>query len=105
MRKAIALILALAVAAGIGVALWGRLAPLAAEAFGASGITRVTKPKALVCPDVPAVTVGSITVPRGPIAGYCQAQLINAAHIMNAARAQGIGTHTQAVGVMTAMGE
>ena len=28
-----------------------------------------------------------------------------AAHIMNAARAQGIGTHTQAVGVMTAIGE
>ena len=44
-------------------------------------------------------------VPAGPVAGYCQDRLINAAHIINAARAQGIGTRTQAIGVMTAMGE
>lgn len=57
------------------------------------------------CPKNPRVVVGQITVPSGPIAGFCQAELVNAAHIMNAARALGIGTHTQAVGVMTAIGE
>lgn len=57
------------------------------------------------CPSVPAVKVGTINVPAGPIAGYCQDQLVNAAHIMNAARDLGIGTHTQAIGVMTAIGE
>jgi|SRR5450830_808286 len=57
------------------------------------------------CPAVAPVKVGKITVPSGPVAGYCQDRLINAAHIMNAARSLGIGTHTQAIGVMTAMGE
>ncbi|MGO4592667.1 hypothetical protein AB4Z18_02500 [Leifsonia sp. 2TAF2] len=55
-------------------------------------------------PAAPA-TVGAIVVPAGPVAGFCQPELIMAAHIMNAARDQGIGTHTQAVGVMTAIGE
>ena len=63
------------------------------------------KAVAVTCPSVPAVTVGTIRVPAGPIAGYCQDQLVNAAHIINAARDLGIGTHTQAIGVMTAMGE
>lgn len=58
-----------------------------------------------VCSAAAPIKVGTITVPAGPIAGYCQAQLANAAHIMNAARASGIGTRTQTVGVMTAMGE
>ena len=58
-----------------------------------------------VCPDVEPVVVGTISVPAGPIAGYCQDRLVNAAWIMEAAKAQGIGTHTQAIGVMTAMGE
>jgi hypothetical protein len=57
------------------------------------------------CPRVSAVKVGTISVPAGPIAGYCQDQLVNAAHIINAARGLGIGTHTQAIGVMTAIGE
>ncbi|MFC4243294.1 hypothetical protein ACFOYW_07895 [Gryllotalpicola reticulitermitis] len=57
------------------------------------------------CPKVQPVAVGDMTVPRGPIAGFCQAQLVNAAEIMRAAQARGIGTHTQAVGVMTAIGE
>jgi hypothetical protein len=60
---------------------------------------------ALACPAVAPVKVGQITVPAGPVAGYCQDRLVNAAHIINAARALGIGEHTQAVGVMTAMGE
>jgi hypothetical protein len=57
------------------------------------------------CPDVPPTTVGEIQVPRGPVAGFCQAQLVNAAKIMTAARDMGIGRRTQAVGVMTAIGE
>jgi hypothetical protein len=57
------------------------------------------------CPKVAPVVVDSITVPSGPVAGYCQDRLINAAHIMAAAKTLGIGTHTQAIGVMTAMGE
>lgn len=57
------------------------------------------------CPDAAPTTIGSITVPRGPVVGFCQSQLIMAAHIMNAARDQGLGLRTQAVGVMTAIGE
>lgn len=64
-----------------------------------------TQSAAPVCPDVAPVTIGTIIVPAGPIAGYCQDRLVNAAHIINAARSFGIGTHTQAIGVMTAMGE
>lgn len=57
------------------------------------------------CPPADPVTVGAIVVPRGPVAGFCQDRLVNAAQVMNAARSLGIGTHTQAVGVMTAIGE
>jgi hypothetical protein len=57
------------------------------------------------CPAAASVAVGDIVVPRGPIAGFCQDQLVNAAHIIAAARSLGIGTHTQTVGVMTAIGE
>jgi len=57
------------------------------------------------CPSVAPTTVGTLTVPSGPIAGYCQDRLVNAALVINAARALGIGAHTQAIGVMTAMGE
>ncbi|MDF2435167.1 MAG: hypothetical protein JWP44_4798 [Mucilaginibacter sp.] len=63
------------------------------------------KATAPVCPAVAPVAVGTISVPAGPIAGFCQDRLVNAAHIINAARSLGIGTHTQAIGVMTAMGE
>jgi hypothetical protein len=57
------------------------------------------------CPAADPVTVGSVVVPRGPVAGFCQDRLLNAAQIINAARSLGIGTRTQAVGVMTAIGE
>ena len=57
------------------------------------------------CPSVAPTTVGTLTVPPGPIAGYCQDRLVNAAQVINAARALGIGAHTEAIGVMTAMGE
>lgn len=60
---------------------------------------------ARACAPAAPVTVGRIVVPAGPIAGYCQDRLINAAHVMMAARSLGIGPHTQAIGVMTALGE
>lgn len=68
-------------------------------------VTAITSTPAPVCPEVDPVMVGDIEVPAGPVAGYCQDRLVNAAYIMLAARAQGIGEHTQAIGVMTAMGE
>jgi hypothetical protein len=68
-------------------------------------VTAITSTPAPVCPEVDPVMVGDIEVPAGPVAGYCQDRLVNAASIMLAARAQGIGEHTQAIGVMTAMGE
>ncbi|MBW4040756.1 MAG: hypothetical protein HIU86_01325 [Acidobacteria bacterium] len=68
-------------------------------------LTRLLPSLPPVCPAVAAVKVGTISVPAGPVAGFCQDRLINAAHIVNAARALGIGQHTQAIGVMTAIGE
>jgi hypothetical protein len=64
-----------------------------------------TKPLAQTCPKVAPVQVGTISVPAGPIAGYCQPQLENAAQVMTAAQSLGIGVHTQTIGVMTAIGE
>ncbi len=58
-----------------------------------------------VCPQVASKTVGGLVVPAGPIAGFCQDRLVNAAAVIQAARTLGIGPHTQAVGVMTAIGE
>lgn len=96
MRK---LLIGLGVVATLAVAGW----------FAAAGIApALSSPAAAPAPACPAaapVTVGTIVVPAGPVAGYCQPELVMAAHIMNAARDQGIGAHTQAVGVMTAIGE
>lgn len=61
--------------------------------------------RAATCPPVAPVTVGTVTVPAGPVAGFCQDRLVNAAHIITAARTLGIGKHTQTIGVMTAIGE
>ncbi|NNC13633.1 hypothetical protein HII28_17340 [Planctomonas sp. JC2975] len=61
--------------------------------------------EAQTCPAATPATVGTIVVPRGPVAGFCQPQLIMAAHIMNAGRDQGLETRTQEIGVMTAIGE
>jgi hypothetical protein len=62
-------------------------------------------PLAASCPKVAPVVIGTTTVPAGPIAGYCQPQLVNAAQVITAAQSLGIGTHTQTIGVMTAIGE
>ncbi|MBT2519070.1 M23 family metallopeptidase [Streptomyces sp. ISL-90] len=45
------------------------------------------------------------TVATEPVAGYGHDQLVNAAHIMNAAQAMGLSIQGQTIGVMTAMGE
>ncbi len=57
------------------------------------------------CPEVATQSIGGIVVPAGPVAGFCQDRLVNAAYVIEAAQALGIGPHTQAVGVMTAIGE
>lgn len=57
------------------------------------------------CPEVASRTIGGIVVPAGPVAGFCQDRLVNAAYVIEAAQSLGIGPHTQAVGVMTAIGE
>jgi hypothetical protein len=57
------------------------------------------------CPKVPAVIVGTISVPAGPIAGYCQDQLLNAAQVMRAADAYTPNIRAKQIGVMTAIGE
>jgi hypothetical protein len=62
-------------------------------------------PLAISCPDVAPVMVGKLRVPAGPIGGYCQPQLINAAQIMNAGRQYALPIRSQEIGVMTAIGE
>lgn len=85
----------------------GTLAVVVVLIFGGGVLSALTRDAAPAnpCPDVAPVAVGQLTVPRGPVAGYCQAELLNAAKIMTAARDLGIGTRTQTVGVMTAIGE
>jgi hypothetical protein len=52
-----------------------------------------------------AAQVDPTALPAGPVAGYSGVQLVNAAHIMNAAAALGLDARAQTIGVMTAMGE
>ena len=85
---------AVAICVALGLAGWN----LVGLGAGAPGAT-------VTCPTVDPVAVGAITVPAGPVAGYCQDRLVNAALIMDAGSDLGIGTHTQTVGVMTALGE
>ncbi|MDQ1547057.1 MAG: hypothetical protein QOH69_1961 [Actinomycetota bacterium] len=62
-------------------------------------------PSIPACPVVQKVTVGSYLVPAGPIAGFCQSQLVNAAQVLRAAQSYGLSVHGQEIGVMTAIGE
>lgn len=71
--------------------------PRLTDAIAGLGVT--------VCPAAGPIRVGTVTVPRGPVAGYCQDRLVNAAHIVSAARALGLDERTQEIGVMTAIGE
>jgi hypothetical protein len=103
MRRSVAGIVAvcvLAVVALVGVGGW-----LAVSSLFALASPPVIAAPTPTCPAADPVTVGRIVVPAGPVAGYCQPQLVNAAYIMSAAQDQGFGTRTQTVGVMTAIGE
>jgi hypothetical protein len=57
------------------------------------------------CPKVADVVVGTLSVPAGPIAGYCQPELVNAAQIIRAGQEYGVGEQGEDIGVMTAIGE
>lgn len=57
------------------------------------------------CPVVADKAVGAFTVPSGPVAGFCQPQLVNAAQILRAAQSYGLSVHGEEIGVMTAIGE
>lgn len=52
-----------------------------------------------------AVTIDPAEVPDTAIAGYTRDQLVNAAHIIEAGQALGLGVRDLTIGVMTAMGE
>ncbi len=52
-----------------------------------------------------SIAVDPATVPDASIAGYDREQLVNAAHIIAAGKALGLGVRDQTIGVMTAMGE
>jgi hypothetical protein len=67
--------------------------------------TPVAVPTVPPCPAVPDVLVGDISVPAGPIAGYCQDQLVNAAQVIRAADAYTSDLRAKQIGVMTAIGE
>ena len=102
------LLIALSVVFGVGLVAFVVAIAMVVSALSAprdETVTAVTSTPGPTCPAVDPVMVGDIEVPAGPVAGYCQDRLVNAAYIMLAARAQGIGQHTQAIGVMTAMGE
>lgn len=49
------------------------------------------------------IDVGSL--PEGPIAGYHEEQLLNAAYVINAGAALGLNERDQSIGLMTAMAE
>ena len=53
----------------------------------------------------PGGPVPVVAVPGGPVAGFSEDQLSNAAAIVEAGRALGVDARGQAIGVMTAMGE
>ncbi|MBE7162559.1 MAG: hypothetical protein INR72_15075 [Williamsia herbipolensis] len=89
------------VAVGIGIVV---IIVIAVHSLNGISVAKPT-PSAVTCPDAATKTVGGVAVPAGPVAGYCQSELVNAAYVIEAAQSYGIGPHTQAVGVMTAIGE
>ena len=70
-----------------------------------TGVQNQAVPTPPACPKVPDVVVGTISVPAGPIAGYCQPQLVNAAQVIRAAQYYGLSEQGEEIGVMTAIGE
>jgi len=70
-----------------------------------TGAQEQALPTIPACPKVPDVVVGTISVPAGPIAGYCQPELVNAAQVIRAAQSYGLPEQGEEIGVMTAIGE
>jgi hypothetical protein len=70
-----------------------------------TGTQNQAAPTPPACPKVPDVVVGTISVPAGPIAGYCQPQLVNAAQVIRAGQYYGLSEQGEEIGVMTAIGE
>ena len=70
-----------------------------------SGPTAPVGPTAAACPAAAPVLVGDIEVPAGPVEGYCQTQLMNAAEIILAADHYTSDIRAKQIGVMTAIGE
>jgi hypothetical protein len=68
-------------------------------------VPKISIPTIPACPPVADVTVGPYLVPAGPVAGYCQSQLVNAAQVLRAAQSYGLSVHGEEIGVMTAIGE
>ncbi|WP_194908340.1 M23 family metallopeptidase [Quadrisphaera sp. INWT6] len=62
-------------------------------------------PQGVGTTDTPAAAVQVAGLPTTAVAGYRGEQLANAAAVMNAARALGLDSHAQTLGVMVAMGE
>lgn len=91
--------------AGVVAAVIGVVVLVVVAVNSLSGAARSAEIAGPTCPAAATRTVGGIAVPAGPIAGFCQDRLVNAAAVIQAAKALGIGPHTQAVGVMTAIGE
>ncbi|MBO9040602.1 hypothetical protein N8D74_13375 [Curtobacterium flaccumfaciens] len=89
------------VAVGIGVVV---LVVIAVNSLAGIAKSSAATPTP-ACPAVASKTIGGMVVPAGPVGGFCQDRLVNAASVIEAAQALGIGPHTQAVGVMTAIGE
>ena len=96
-RAIIAIVVTCALSVGFVVAMSFLMQPANPQADAAVPVA--------LCADVAPVTVRTIVVPAGPVAGYCQDRLVNAAQVIAAARDLGIGSHTQTIGVMTAIGE
>lgn len=69
-------------------------------------IVLVTRTEATQClPNGPSVQVNAANLPAGPVAGFGTEQLGNAAAILAAGAALGLGQRDQTIGVMTAIGE
>lgn len=68
-------------------------------------VPKIAVPTIPACPPAADVDVGPYVVPAGPVAGYCQSQLVNAAQVLRAAQSYGLSVHGEEIGVMTAIGE
>jgi hypothetical protein len=85
---------------------WGAALAYSLVRSPVSGTSTYGASAGVACPaGLKPVVVGTVVVPAGPVAGFCQDRLINAAHIVNAAKSLNLGPHAQALGVMTAIGE